>query len=88
MRIYSEKTNKEYRTVEECLSAEKAYDEEIARREAEKTKLNETRAARNEEIEKACEKAINAQNEYYSLVKKYVKDYGRYPSAFGKFFVW
>ena len=30
MKIYSEKTNKEYATVEDCLAAEKEYDDAIA----------------------------------------------------------
>ena len=34
MKIVSEKTNKEYASVEECLAAEKAYDEQIAAKKA------------------------------------------------------
>ena len=34
MKIYSEKTNREYATVEECLNAEKEYDKAMAEKKA------------------------------------------------------
>ena len=36
MKIISEKTGKEYNSVELCLAAEKEYDERIAKEKAEK----------------------------------------------------
>ena len=36
MKIFSEKTNKYYSTVDECVEAEKKYDEEVATKEAKK----------------------------------------------------
>ena len=35
MKILSEKTNKYYATVDECLAAEKAFDEAEAKKQAE-----------------------------------------------------
>ena len=43
MKIFSEKTNKYYATVDECLEAEKKHDEAIAVKEAKKKELSETR---------------------------------------------
>ena len=53
MRIISEKTGKEYKTVAECEAAEKAYDEKVAAEKAKKEALAATRKARAAEVEKA-----------------------------------
>ena len=41
MKIFSEKTNKYYATVDECLEAEKKHDEAIAVKEAKKKELSD-----------------------------------------------
>ena len=68
MRILSDKTNKYYATVEECLAAEKAFDEAEAKKKAEAEKLNATRKERANEVEKAYKESLDA----------FVKDFGSF----------
>jgi len=60
MRIISDITGKEYKTVDECLAAEKAFEEKKAKEEAEKKALKEKKDA-------AYQKAIAACDEYLKL---------------------
>lgn len=71
MIIYSEKTNKNYNTVEECLLAEEEYDI-LKAREAEeeerklleqKTMMAELKQA-HEELRKASDRFISLRSEY------------------------
>lgn len=89
MKIYSEKTNKEYATVDECLAAERQYDEAVAKAKAEKEKalaekkakeekLNAERKARAEEVEKAYKAVIEANKTYQEVLRLFVKDYGSF----------
>ena len=39
MKIYSEKTNKEYKSVDECLAAEKEFDDKLALEKAKRLNL-------------------------------------------------
>ena len=43
MKILSEKTGKEYMTVEECVAAEKEFDEAVAKEEERKANLAKER---------------------------------------------
>ena len=61
MRIISEITGQEYKTVEGCLAAEKLFEEEQARKEAEEK-------ARAEKINAAYKKAMAAIDEYFDAV--------------------
>lgn len=89
MKIYSEKTNKEYATVDECVAAEKEFDEAVAKRKAEiqrmeeekkakAEKLQTERKARAAEVEDAYKASIEAAKHYQDLLDKFVKDYGSF----------
>lgn len=68
MYIYSEKTKKRYDTVEECINAEKAYDEALVEEKEKKEKLANERKERAKEVEDAFKVA-------YDLLDKFTKDY-------------
>ena len=89
MKILSDKTNKEYATVEECLAAEKAFDEMVAKQQAEKEKalaeqkakeekLAAERKARATEVEDAYKAVVEAQKVYREKLNAFVKDYGSF----------
>ena len=89
MKIYSEKTNKEYATVEDCLAAEKEFDEAVAAKEAEQKKALAERKAKQEalvverkaaadEVEAVRQKLIAAQKEYREVLSKFCDKYGAY----------
>ena len=89
MKILSDKTNKEYATVEECLAAEKAFDEMVAKQQAEKEKalaeqkakeekLAAERKARATEVEDAYIAVLGADRHYQELLSAFVKDYGSF----------
>ena len=61
MIIYSEKTEHKYDSVEDCLEAEKAFDEEQRRKEAEE-ELKEKR------IREAYDNAVKAFDEYQKAI--------------------
>ena len=71
MRIYSEKTNKEYKTVEECQKAEDQWDVEQAAKKAKETKLAETRKERAKEVDEAYK-------HYLKLLNAFLEDYNSY----------
>jgi len=75
MRIISDITNKEYKTVEECLAAEAAF---IAEQEKEKLA-----AAQREEERKQLEEQIEAvRAHYHSLINQYNETYGTYKRVY------
>ena len=78
MKIYSEKTNQEYTTVDECLAAEKEYDAKIAAEKAEKEKLAAVRKERATEVEDAYKAILDAQKVYKEKLDAFVKDYGSF----------
>ena len=78
MKILSEKTNKYYATVDECLAAEKAFDEAEAKKKAEAQKLNATRKERANEVETAYNVSLEANKHYHELLDAFVKDYGSF----------
>lgn len=78
MKIMSEKTNKTYATVEECLAAEKEFDEAVAKKKEEAEKLNKTRKNRANEVEEAYKTAQDAYQHYRDLLDTFVKDYGSF----------
>ena len=61
MIIYSEKTDQKYNSVEECLEAEKAYDEEQKQKEIEQEK-------KEQRIREAYDNAIKAFDEYQKVI--------------------
>ena len=83
MKYYSEKTNKFYNSVKECIRAEEEFDIELAKtREAEKAAAAEEKAllekveAAEAEYENAAKVSIEAMNKYVELQKEYNKKYG------------
>ena len=75
MKIYSEITGKEYKTVEECQKAE----EEIAvQRAAEAAKADKLKKERKERAAEVNE----AYKNYMKLLNNFVKDYGSYHISF------
>lgn len=75
MRILSEKTGKEYQTVEECIAAEKEFDEAVAAEKARKENLAKERKERANEVEEAYKAVLEAQKAYKAKLDAFVKDY-------------
>ena len=78
MKILSQKTNKYYATVEQCLAAEKEYDEAEAKKKAEADKLKAARKERANEVEAAYKASLEASKHYHDLLDAFVKDYGSF----------
>ena len=89
MKIYSEKTNKQYATVEECLKAEEAFDKAeaekkaakekaLAEKKAKEEKLAAERKARAIEIEAAYKASVESYKHYQELLKSFIHDYGSF----------
>ena len=89
MKIYSEKTNKEYASVDECLAAEKEFDEAIAKKKAEEEKALVTRKAKQEalaatrkdraaEVEEKYKAVLEAKKAYREALDAFVRDYGSF----------
>ena len=89
MRIISEKTGKEYASVDECIAAEKEFDEAVAAKKAAEEKALAERKAKQEalvaerkvaadEVENARQKLIAAQKEYREVLSKFCSKYGAY----------
>lgn len=78
MKYFSEKINKAYDTEEECLTAEKEYDERVAAEKAKKEELVATRKARATEVEEAYKDALEARKIYQEKLNAFVKDYGSF----------
>jgi uncharacterized protein YgiB involved in biofilm formation len=53
MKIYSEKTNKEYASVDECLAAEEEFDKQAALEKAKKEELANSRKTAAKKVEDA-----------------------------------
>lgn len=78
MKIISEKTGLEYASVEECVNAEKEYDEKIAAEKAKKEALDNQRKNRAIEVEDAYKAVLTAQKAYKEKLNAFVKDYGSF----------
>ena len=89
MKIISEKTGKEYNSVELCLADEKAYDDAIAEKKAKaekalvekKAKQEALIAERKEAASKVEEKRktlIEAQKAYRDELSKFCEKFGAY----------
>lgn len=78
MKIISEKTGLEYASVEECVNAEKEYDEKIAAEKAKKEALDSQRKNRAIEVEDAYKAVLAAQKAYKEKLNAFVKDYGSF----------
>jgi uncharacterized FlaG/YvyC family protein len=71
MKIYSEITGKEYKTVEECQHDEEQVAVQKAAEAAKADKLKKERKQRAEEVNEAYKN-------YMKLLNNFVKDYGSY----------
>ena len=78
MKILSEKTHKEYATVEECIAAEKEYDEALVAEKAKKEELAAIRKERAAEVEEAYKAILEASKHYREVLNAFVKDYGSF----------
>ena len=89
MKIYSEKTNKEYATVDECLAAEEQFEKELAEKKAAEEKalveakakkeaLAAARKERAKEVEDAFKAIFEAQKHYNEVKNKFLEDYGSF----------
>lgn len=76
MRILSEKTHKEYESVEECLAAEKEFDEAQAKVKAELEQKSKIKKQKAEEIEQAYKKLIDANDNFVKLKNAFIDEYG------------
>ena len=59
MRIISDITGKEYKTVDECLKAEEEFLEKKAKEEADRKALQEKKEAAYKKAIKACDEYLN-----------------------------
>ncbi len=93
MRIISDKTKKEYATVEECVQAEKEFDEKVAEKKAaeekalavRKEKAEKLATERKEAAAKVDEKRkamMEAKKAYFDEVAKFNKNFGPYHYSF------
>lgn len=89
MVIYSEKLNKEFKTVDECVKAEQEYEAKVAAEKAAKEKAIAEAKARQEalvndrktratEVEDAYKAVVEAQKVYREKLNAFVKDYGSF----------
>ena len=89
MKIMSEKTGKEYPSVELCLAAEKEFDEKIAKEKAEKEAKEKALVAKKEaalaerkeaasKVEEKRKALIEAQKEYREELSKFCSKWGAY----------
>ena len=73
MVIYSEKLNKKFETVDECVKAEQEYEAKIAAEKA----AND-RKTRATEVEDAYKAVVEAQKVYREKLNAFIKDYGSF----------
>lgn len=78
MIITSEKTGKQYKTVEECMEAERIYEEELANKKALEQKRQSERKARAKKVEEKYLAVVEAKQAYAKELSDFCKDYGSY----------
>lgn len=78
MKIYSEKTGKEYATVDACIAAEQEYDEKVAKEKEKKERAAAERKLRAEEVEAAAQKVVEARKEYQKVLDAFLRDFGSF----------
>lgn len=71
MKIFSEITGKEYKSVEDCILDERAYEAKKAEEKRIAEEKAKTRAQRAKEVDEAYK-------HWRQLVKEFCKDYGGY----------
>ena len=89
MKIMSEKTGKEYPSVELCLAAEKEFDDKVAKEKAEKEAKEKALLAKKEtalaerkeaasKVEEKRQALVAAQKAYREELSKFCDKYGAY----------
>jgi len=93
MKIFSELTNKEYATVEDCVKAEKEYNEAVAAKKAAEEKALAEVKAKNEKmaterktdadkVEEARKKMVEANKAYHQALADFCSKWGAYHTSF------
>ena len=89
MKIMSEKTGKEYASVEACLAAEKEYDDAIAAKKAAEEKALAERKAKNEKaIAERKEAASKVEEKRKALIearKAFQEELSQFCERFGAY---
>lgn len=75
MRIFSDKTNQWYQTVEDCTAAEKAYDEKVLAEKVQKDELTKKRADEAKAVEKSYKDYLDIKKQSLAAIDKAQKDY-------------
>lgn len=78
MKIISEKTNKTYNSVEECMEDEKRFDEIQATKAAEEERKKAERGKRRQEIHDMRKRIDEMKATYVKKIQDYEKDYHCY----------
>lgn len=82
MRIISEITGKEYKTVEECKAAEN--EALAAKKRAEEAFKARERKVRADEVTAAYQAVVEARKHYNELLNSFIKDYGSFHMTLSK----
>ena len=72
------KDGKEYTSVEECMKAEKAFDEAVAAEKRKKEELQKSRKERAQKVEDAYKAMVDARTAYNEELNKFIKDFGSF----------
>ena len=76
MKYYSEILRRTYDSENDCVAAEKEYEEKVAAEKAKKEALAAERKERAKEVEDAYKAFMDAQKHYHKLRNEFVNDYG------------
>jgi len=82
MKIYSEKLNKFYDTIEACTEAEKKHDDAKKIEEEKKAALTAARAERAKKVEGLYKAYLEAQKKYHEALRDFCKDYGSFHMSY------
>ena len=82
MKYYSEVLRKTYDSEDECIKAEKDYNDKVAAEKVKQEKLTTERKARAKEVEDAYTAIVEAQKHYKELRNAFIKDYGSWHMTF------
>ena len=89
MKIYSEKTLKYYSSIEECLEAEKKYDEELAAKKAKEAEEEKALIAKKEaaiaERKEAAKKVEDARKTLIAAQKTFKEELSAFCQRFGPY---
>lgn len=75
MKFYSEKTDKFYKSIEECKAAEKEFDIALAKKEKEKSKKEAAKKVAYEKVEAAFDNLMTHYKSDYEVYVAALKEY-------------